>query len=393
MEPGVETLGNVLLVVLILLVVIGAGSVVRSAVRSAWRRRKWDFFLSYKSENANEIRRVAERLVAAGYRVWFAEYEIHLLTYEDFKARIKKGIENCSFGILFTTHHYFESEHCRDEVLWLQQRFKQDPRRIIEVSIEEPNDKDRETRCDLGISPESPRLTADLSLKASQQHGDDDLLSRLTSLTGFDLMRGSAAPSCGSGSPRFGVRCAPISFDPSGFVLDQWKTHFLDGTDIVSFKGQPSPVRYSFNVYFHYDPQKVAGQCFTRGGNEVNERKLHEELRGYASWFMRGMLFLRERGLHTIWVDGRFQFALTHSFLWVHMRKYSVILTQLPRPIQIIFTFGVTGSFEDFCRYAPLMERLVQSVRVQDAARQERVRNRFPPIAERTDAADRKPPG
>lgn len=53
------------------------------------------------------------------------------------------------------------------------------------------------------------------------------------------------------------------------------------------------------------------------------------------------------------------------TVLWVRMRKYSVILSQLPRPIQLIFTFGVTGSFEDFYRFVPLMDRVIESIRVE----------------------------
>ena len=339
-----------------------AGSLFRSWARAMWKHRTWDFFFSYKSENANEVRHIAERLMAAGYRVWFAEYEVVLRNYEEFQREIRKGTQNCSFAILFTTKSYSQSKHCCDEVTWLKQRLEKEPWRIIEVSLEEPNN----ARQALGLSPQSPRLVAGLSPRSSQESDKDrELLTQLARLTGLNLDRDSTTPQIHSVSNRFRARCAPISFDPSGFVLNKWRADPADGTDIVSFEGEPGPVRFGFNVYFHFSPQVAPGQPFKIS----NDRGLYHELRAYASQFMsqtgKQGVFLRERGLHLIWINGRTQFALTHSFLWVRMRKYSVILSQLPQPIQLIFTFGVTGSFEDFYRLVPLMDRVIESIRVE----------------------------
>ena len=361
MEAGVETLGNFLLVVLILLLVISVGDLFLSAKQLVSKHRKWDFFFSYKSENANEVRRIAERLMAVGYRVWFAEYEIVLRNYDEFEHFIREGIQNCSFGILFTTNKYTKSENCINEVKWLQQHFEKERWRIIEVSLEEPNDALNA----FGLS-ESQRIVANLSHKAYQEHGeDDDLLTRLSSLTKFDLNRGYTVPQFSAISPPFRARCAPISFNPSGFVLKEWKVHPIDGTDVVFFEGEPGPVRFSFNVYFHYSPQKAPWQPFTIG----DDRMLYTELRAYATRFMKKIgkrgIFLRERGLHLIWTKRGTQFALTHSFLGFRMRKYSVILSQLSQPIQLIFTFGVTGGFEDFYCYVPLMDRVIESIRTE----------------------------
>jgi hypothetical protein len=39
-------------------------------------------FISYKSENANDVRFFVERLMAAGATVWFAEYEVLAANYD-----------------------------------------------------------------------------------------------------------------------------------------------------------------------------------------------------------------------------------------------------------------------------------------------------------------------
>lgn len=66
----------------------------------------WDFFISYHSEDANVVRRIAERLILGGYRVWFAEYRVLLANYEDFEDEIVQGIKHSSFALLFTTPKY-----------------------------------------------------------------------------------------------------------------------------------------------------------------------------------------------------------------------------------------------------------------------------------------------
>jgi TIR domain-containing protein len=331
------------------------------------RGRGWDFFFSYKSENANEVRRIAERLMAAGYRVWLAEYEVLLRGYDEFRPRIRKGIRNCSRAVLFTTDAYSRSQHCRDEVSWLQERFDGAPSRIIEVCLNARNDA-REV---LALSSESPRLVAHLSSQIPDDHGEDSyLLAHLKNLTGLDLTRAGRPLEPGPGSDRFRARCAPVSFDASGFALREWKTHPADGTDVVFFRGEQWPGRPSFNVYFHYMPQSAPGRPLTMGTDPLDERERYSELRSIASWFMKATrrrgVFLKEQGLHLIWTDGGAQLALTHSFLRIRMRKYSVILSHRP-PLQLIFTFGVTGSFEDFCRYVPLMDRVIETVRLEPA--------------------------
>jgi hypothetical protein len=64
-----------------------------------------------------------------------------------------------------------------------------------------------------------------------------------------------------------------------------------------------------------------------------------------------------------VWLNDRAQLSLTHSFLWVRMRKYAIVL-KVPRPIQVIFTFAMKGSYEEFFRFAPLMDQVIESIRV-----------------------------
>ena len=76
---------------------------------------KYNIFVSYRSKNIHIVRPIAEQLMAAGLKVWFAEYEILLSGRQRFKEAINHGINNCSFGICFTNDRYAQSEHCQKE--------------------------------------------------------------------------------------------------------------------------------------------------------------------------------------------------------------------------------------------------------------------------------------
>jgi hypothetical protein len=49
-------------------------------------------FISYKSEDANLVRAVAERLMACGNEIWFAEYRVLPENYEEFDMLIDEGL-------------------------------------------------------------------------------------------------------------------------------------------------------------------------------------------------------------------------------------------------------------------------------------------------------------
>lgn len=44
----------------------------------------YDAFITYKSEDADLVRNVADQLIASGIRVWFAEYQVLLQNYDQF---------------------------------------------------------------------------------------------------------------------------------------------------------------------------------------------------------------------------------------------------------------------------------------------------------------------
>ena len=77
-------------------------------------------FISYKSENANIVRRVVELLIATGVDVWFAEYEVLSGNYDDFDKNLDPelslAIQSSSHALIFTNSVWNESAHCQGEL-------------------------------------------------------------------------------------------------------------------------------------------------------------------------------------------------------------------------------------------------------------------------------------
>ena len=77
-------------------------------------------FLSYKSEDANTVRAVAEYLVAAGVDIWFNEFKVLLDIYDDFDRnvydKLDEAVSTCTHAIVFTNNRWAGSDYCRKEM-------------------------------------------------------------------------------------------------------------------------------------------------------------------------------------------------------------------------------------------------------------------------------------
>ena len=93
----------------------------------------YDAFVSYKSEDVTVVRAVADGLIAAGARVWFAEYEILLSGRERFQERIDEGIRRSAHGLVFTNDRFVGSPYCRRELDQLLEFAG--PERIMEITL------------------------------------------------------------------------------------------------------------------------------------------------------------------------------------------------------------------------------------------------------------------
>ncbi|MCJ7682267.1 MAG: toll/interleukin-1 receptor domain-containing protein [Candidatus Aminicenantes bacterium] len=98
------------------------------------KKNEFDIFLSYKTENANDVRKIAECLIANGLRIWFAEYKIHSDIYDNndiLQQTIDNGIENSRYALVFTNDRWADSEYCSREMEGLLKHFQYHDEELI----------------------------------------------------------------------------------------------------------------------------------------------------------------------------------------------------------------------------------------------------------------------
>jgi hypothetical protein len=107
----------------------------------------YDLFISYRSEDANLVRPVAETLLAAGLDVWFAEYQVLLANYAQFQAEVDRGIDLSRYALVFTNDRWAASKWCRLDIDRIIPPLGAD--RVLEVCIP-PGDGPHAYRHELG---------------------------------------------------------------------------------------------------------------------------------------------------------------------------------------------------------------------------------------------------
>lgn len=107
----------------------------RSAGGGGSKDKPYDFFISYKSEDAMRIRPLVEQMLASGLNVWFAEYNITLNSWDAFEREIEAGISNARYGLCFTNKNYIESLYCVAELDQLLAPGNCGPSQVIEIQF------------------------------------------------------------------------------------------------------------------------------------------------------------------------------------------------------------------------------------------------------------------
>ena len=76
----------------------------------------FDVFISYKSGQSEDIRILAEALLACGVRVWFDEYQINPFNRAQFQNEVDIAIKRSILFVYFDTEKYKKSEYCQHEL-------------------------------------------------------------------------------------------------------------------------------------------------------------------------------------------------------------------------------------------------------------------------------------
>ncbi len=306
--------------------------------------QKFDFFISYKSENVELARLIADQLIASGKKIWFAEYEVLLHKREKFQQAIDNGLKQSNYGVALTNNLYARSPYCSIEIAGLLEHCGSD--KVFEIKV--PNEvKPHINFPDLHncASIESNNITDILNFLSKKTN------SSITSVISLGRTKENLYKGICNG--------VSFSFDTKGWKLT--KKGQISGADVgegVEFKFKAVYVDLFMNLYFGLDKSPEGATRLTKP--KTDDRQLYNELIEYAKKHMF-TVGAEIKGVHLLFKDGFGQLALTYWNNSYWTRKYSVTILhpKLNVPVEFVFTFGFSGNFNNYCHHVHLMDSLV----------------------------------
>jgi hypothetical protein len=356
---------------------VAIGWLVLAHLRTMWLNTAgwlYDIFISYKSEDAPFARRVADALLAAGWRVWFAEYQIVLNWRRWFKSMFMTGIRHSRFGLVITNDKWARSEHCAMEARLLLMAVG--PEHVIEL------------RAPAEPLPHQhfPKLARSPAIESRDVNSIVGFLNRETR----NPFPAAAIAEAGGNNPFSGVhdgrRC---SINVAGWSV------FGPGDDTLTSAHWEYDALPDSALWGRLSIEPVdAGELERRMRFGMDERQMFEVM---ASWLRKGLKpvlpdparipanrpvaarrvreardtglwkHAKVRGIHLVFHDGRPQWGITHwpgvRDVWMRVVSLDVQNPVTKAAANFAFTFTFHGSFRDYCRHTHLMDALALSLK------------------------------
>lgn len=337
----------------------GRSATVTKALRKPRQAKKYDLFVSYKSEDICLVRRISERLYASGYRIWFAEYRVLLQNYDRFQEQIDKAIRRSRYGLCFTNNRYVRSEHTRREIEQLLESGNCGPGDIIEIQVP----------AEAGPHSEYPELAHS---RSTEHQFLEATLRYIEGTVGKPILPGGNLVETARHLRRdFEDGRETYSLEVGGWEVAETLLFRSDGHDLEG----PHFTRYC-DGHLLVGTLIVGDQVHRprASADDVNDRECYRAAIDFAKLYYIyerwpwGTVVERLRGLHLVFLHGHSHIGFTTQTLFRRWyRRYSVVLPY-PRNRQVLefaFLFRFEGSFSDFCRHAYLMDDLVLSLRLE----------------------------
>jgi len=333
---------------------------------------QYDAFLSYKAEDANVVRTVAEQSMACGLRVWFAEYAIPSADFDDdakLRDAIRAGVSRARCHVVFTNARWARSAWCRVEMESIS-RLPQ--ARILQVYLSEED----EPAATWPILRDVPSIRFDGDASA--------VLDRLSALgwidPGVTPPPGPAVPAAASGRRSMGYG---ITFDPGPLRDSPALPWFVQRAlrrsgEHVYLRGEIAGLHV--DALLDVDPHRtVLGEQVVREEGEADDRAIYRSYLGIARDWLGG-LRRAEIGFHLVFVGGRSHFAMTSiasgeedgAVTWE--RRYALLLTGPNQRSagELDVTFAVALGATDtkaalaaFQTLTPTFDRIIGSVHTE----------------------------
>lgn len=358
----------------------------------------YDFFISYKSENIEVVRPIAELLIASQRRVWFSEYNLDTNAYlgsdEILRESMLAGASKSRYGICFTNDAYFSSSWCRRELNGLLECLDAD--HIIQIPLPMPGSYAQASLTKAEIN-EIGQLKE--KLKSSQSiafQSIADALRQMERITKLEL---------DISFHELGTAAAPqrthFSYNDNDFSLDLYGWHVRQRWALFSTNGDVrGPIfEREFEhgrVFGHIllgpqDKSTTRTSSAEYGSRKTTPDRLYyrkaaefAQVVSHGLW-NRAFGDLRRQaiyGIHLLFFLGHSQMAMTtfsHRNEPARLGKggtftrlYSVVVPELTDDpdTEVAFFFTFQGSFPAFCQCARHMDQLVLSLQREPISKQ-----------------------
>jgi hypothetical protein len=355
-------------------------------------------FVSYKVEDSNLVRGVAERLLGQGVDLWFAEYHVLPENYGEFQRAIDDGIGGATHALVFSNRRWAESKWCRYEMEGLL-RGMGGAENVIEVCI--PKDE-RAHREFPGLAEGSPIVFA-----GNHRNPSDEEIDGLVRTLGARLPIPDAARSAPvlpgqiMSFGRYGVQVdtGPLRPAPGHSFLAQ-----LAGTQFLrsaTFKGGIDGIEVSLDVLVQ-PFRSVLGDISIERDRAADDRRVFTAYREYAGRWLaeegaRRSTEVRARGLHLFFIGERSHLGLTYTSKRISdqecfwERRYAIKLGEDksdPGEASLVFAARLRGrdgeQFQQLCRIAPKLDHIARSFKQVQLTTSERVLGVLPHLLARS---------
>lgn len=319
--------------------------------------KPYDFFVSYRSQNAPLVRPIVEQLLGAGYKVWFDEYVVSLdvktlRDQTDLDQRLNEiiplGIEHSKRAICFISDSYLQSEWCRLELDLILKQLG--PTNLLNI--------------ELSPLPSSAEAFSQLALAQTIPY--ESLAQSLGFIDPSIQWATQLLPQAFEAQPIiFLYQDWVFELDSSGWRSDtQYRSVAFDNLEGPKLNRGFEGSLWTCRVMVG----EMGYSSFHRGGI-YNDKEFFLRSARFAQEFLAESQGHRCVGVHLIMLNGESHFGLTGTAYqrgqW--MRLYSIALHDgLPRikgDTEVYFNFQFTGTFEKFCRSVHYADALVQSLK------------------------------
>lgn len=311
----------------------------------------YDFFISYKAEDATIVRQFAEQLVASGLSVWFAEYLVLLSGRSDpeVKQAIDDGIQQSKYGICFTNNRYIQSPWCRDELEQLLKKFAPVLRKVIEIQ--------------LSAYPSPHQKYPELAQSSSIQFSNvNQGLRFIRDASGLPIVITDSEESKNHFPSIFYYNNREYSLDLTGWEIDRQKSSILD-EDVFGPKFQRWFGKYLFWGHLIIGKQDKHILRKKLGEGYKSDREYYDNAITFAEYSLEKRFKQECLGVHLLFMHNYSHNVFTTYWSKTWSRLYSIVLPDLDgEDAEFTFIFFYRESFADFCRYAHYMDKIVQSL-------------------------------